>query len=297
MKNKSRAFSLIELSIVILIIGIIIAGVTQGSRLVNAFKLQSAQTLTKSSPVPSIKGLVFWFEPTLDESLVIQGGVDQTEEDTVISQWNDINPLTSAKYYLVDDAADETVTYKKSTGTNGLPSVHFGAEMTLYLSNAPMASDACCVNPGGNGFTVFMVHKPQQADSYLHMYNGTGANTWNYIMGNGGDLLRTFSDANIDETEAGTASTAVGEIGSFMADNNAINFYLNGASQISLATLPTIIKAGNTDNFRIFARNLFVSEIILFDRPLKTEERQTIEAYLGKKYNIGVVKSVGVVVP
>lgn len=45
MKNK-KAFSLIELSIVILIIGIIVAGVTQGLRLINAFRLSSAKSLT-----------------------------------------------------------------------------------------------------------------------------------------------------------------------------------------------------------------------------------------------------------
>ena len=40
-KNKNGAFSLIELSIVILIIGILIAGVTQGSRLVREAKIKN----------------------------------------------------------------------------------------------------------------------------------------------------------------------------------------------------------------------------------------------------------------
>ncbi len=42
MKTKTnKAFSLIELSIVILIIGILVAGVTQGRRLVGQMKLAS----------------------------------------------------------------------------------------------------------------------------------------------------------------------------------------------------------------------------------------------------------------
>jgi len=58
-KNKiSQAFSLIELSIVILIIGILVAGVTQSSRLVTQFRLLSARNMTQSSPVPTIKDLL-----------------------------------------------------------------------------------------------------------------------------------------------------------------------------------------------------------------------------------------------
>jgi prepilin-type N-terminal cleavage/methylation domain-containing protein len=58
MKNQSKAFSLIELSIVILIIGILIAGVTQGSRLVRESKITTAVTLTQSAPIASVKDLV-----------------------------------------------------------------------------------------------------------------------------------------------------------------------------------------------------------------------------------------------
>ncbi|MFM7621060.1 MAG: prepilin-type N-terminal cleavage/methylation domain-containing protein, partial [Alphaproteobacteria bacterium] len=51
-QNLNKAFSLIELSIVILIIGILVAGVTQSSRLVNQFRLTSARNITLSSPLP-----------------------------------------------------------------------------------------------------------------------------------------------------------------------------------------------------------------------------------------------------
>lgn len=53
---KKSAFSLIELSIVILIVGILIAGVTQSSRMVGKSRIKTAKTLTQSSPVGSIKG-------------------------------------------------------------------------------------------------------------------------------------------------------------------------------------------------------------------------------------------------
>lgn len=53
--NFKKAFSLIELSIVILIIGILVAGVTQSSRLINAMRIQSIRSLTINSPYHQFK--------------------------------------------------------------------------------------------------------------------------------------------------------------------------------------------------------------------------------------------------
>ena len=49
--KRQQAFSLIELSIVILVIGILIPGVMQGRELISKVHLQTARLLTTSSPV------------------------------------------------------------------------------------------------------------------------------------------------------------------------------------------------------------------------------------------------------
>ncbi len=49
--KRQQAFSLIELSIVILVVGILIAGVMQGRELISKVHLQTARLLTTSSPV------------------------------------------------------------------------------------------------------------------------------------------------------------------------------------------------------------------------------------------------------
>ena len=50
-KNNASAFSLIEVSVVILVIGILVAGITLGSALVKKSRIAAAQTLTVSSPI------------------------------------------------------------------------------------------------------------------------------------------------------------------------------------------------------------------------------------------------------
>ena len=73
MKNNRglRAFSLIEISIVLLIIGILVAGVTQSSRLISQSKINSARAMTQSSPVSSIKILFSGLKPLLKQVLTM----------------------------------------------------------------------------------------------------------------------------------------------------------------------------------------------------------------------------------
>ncbi len=95
MKNNRRisAFSLIEISIVILIIGILVAGVTQSSRLISQAKLSGAKSMTQSAPVSSIKNLALWIESTSDASFQSS----DLDDGTAITTWNDINPQATLK--------------------------------------------------------------------------------------------------------------------------------------------------------------------------------------------------------
>jgi prepilin-type N-terminal cleavage/methylation domain-containing protein len=117
---KQKAFSLIELSIVILIIGILIAGVTQASRLVGRMRLASARTQTQSSPVAGIRDLHSWFEATSDNSF----DSAEAEDGLSITNWYDINPQVTSKI-----TANQATTTNKPTyianGINNLPAISF----------------------------------------------------------------------------------------------------------------------------------------------------------------------------
>lgn len=65
---KKSAFSLLEVSAVILIIGILIAGVVTANSLVAKSRLAAAQTLTTSSPINGIKDSALWLESSVDKS-------------------------------------------------------------------------------------------------------------------------------------------------------------------------------------------------------------------------------------
>ncbi len=87
-KKLSKAFSLIELSIVILIIGVLIAAAGQGLDLLRDARVAAAQMLTQSSRVGSLKNLILWLETANSASIANSEMVD----GGTVSTWYDNNP-------------------------------------------------------------------------------------------------------------------------------------------------------------------------------------------------------------
>jgi prepilin-type N-terminal cleavage/methylation domain-containing protein len=283
-----KAFSLIELSIVILIIGIIIAGVTQSSSLLRKAKIQSAQNLTKNSPVAGIEDLSLWVESTLPESFVSS----QTEEGQLITQWNDINPQSTDKFYLTNsvDAPNFIALnqfYSESAGPGGLPSIYFDdtALGEMDLTNAPNGSIKVGSSKNNSGKeTTFFVYKVISGG--ISNFYGR----WYFEISPGG--LYNFM-SNIATVSGGTVSHD-SEILSSTMGGSQFNLYINGSNTI---TATTTQKLYISEIFGFNGGSFYLSEIIIFDRILKDEERHSVEQYLGSKYGVNVAVTATPAVP
>jgi prepilin-type N-terminal cleavage/methylation domain-containing protein len=272
-----KAFSLIELSIVILIIGIIIAGVTQSSVLLAKVKIQSAQILTKNSPVAGINGLSLWLEPTLSESFVS----GQTEEGQVIAQWNDINPQTANKLYMVNSFNPNFVSpnqvYSENGGPGGLPSIYFDNTQNGQLGLVVTPTDTDEVALISDKQTFFMVYETTPS-SFLAQ-----TNNWSFQLT---DAYYFYNTRYMDGNVRGGVVSSNAEIASFTVDSK-FNLYVNGSNVISSTR-----GGGDLSTYGRFGINggyFYVSEMIVYDHALKDEERQSVEQYLGKKYGVKVV--------
>jgi hypothetical protein len=77
------------------------------------------------------------------------------------------------------------------------------------------------------------------------------------------------------------------EISSVTIDSDYVTSYVNGSSHIH-AAMTNIAPTLSGSYLSFIGHNANVSELIGFNRVLKDEERQSIEAYLGQKYGIRV---------
>ena len=192
--KKHKAFSLIELSIVIVIIGIIIAGVTQGSRLVKQMKLSSARTQTQSSPISSIKNLELWLESTSEKSF----DDAETEDGATVTTWYDINPQSSVKNNATQ-ATDANKPIYVSSAINGLPALSGNGTSTVLESTL---TDSF-VSSGFTWIGVLQWINPNTGDPRgyfgLKSKTGAGANSGVTLFlddGNAGGGIRIFSPSD-----------------------------------------------------------------------------------------------------
>lgn len=311
MLNKNlnnKAFSLIELSVVILIIGILVAGVTQSSRLVRQMRLSSARSITNSSSVSTIKNLAIWYDSVSEKSFDEADASDATQ----ITNWYDLNPQTSSGTRINAVGSGAARPVYSSNGINGLPALVFDGSDILSSSGAPSLLES-------GSATFFFVINPNSVSSqrFILMQSFTNCATnieIGHSTGNGGQgnfgIHSGCSRANVSPsstvvnlessiismvmlssplTSGVTSNTLIYKNGgsalTLSADASGYNSNLGGAYAKANSTL--FIGARNNGSPDAYYSGK-IGEIIIFSRSLKDEERKSVEQYLGKKWGIKV---------
>lgn len=297
--SGKSAFSLIELSIVVLIIGILVAGVTQGSRLVRQSRIKIAQNLTNSSGIPSIPNLVLWLEPTLENSITSATNSNNPEDGDLISSWNDSNTQSLAKINVTQVTSVNQPTYTIN-GINGLPSLKFNNSI-LYATSAPITA-------GNDAYTMVAVWSSNAIQNTLLIeqrpttYATVNSYAGLWLNGTGGVQFTGYSN---DSAVLSTIVTNKSYIDVMVINNslsNNVTNYLNSNTAVTSVTSgsgggPSNLNVGNY-SFSVGGRtqspintynglaNAILAEVIIFDRALKKSEVADINNYLSKKYNI-----------
>ena len=301
-KLKSKtAFSLIELSIVILIIGILVAGVTQSSRLVSRIKLFTAQSLTISSEITSINNLTLWLETSLDKSLTNSLLSFDVENNNQIQSWNDINPQSSSKINIIQNTSANQPIYT-SNGINGLPSISFNgsSQYLISMNNIP-------INLGDKDYTLVMVWNANSVNFgsigqvVISQSDNPGVcNQLSCFWINAGTYGFAGGCNDFRPTPVFQQTNYIGiiTINNNLASNN-VSIYTNsntpttgttsgGSASLNIGAGHFAIGSRYQNGSMIQYYNGLLSEILVFDRALKIDEIRSVNAYLSKKYSIKV---------
>lgn len=310
--KKNSAFSLIELSVVILIVSILIVGSVESKKFVQKARLTKAQTLTATSPVNDISGLQLWLETSLASSLIKAEATD----NTFVSTWYDNNPDA-----VTQSNATAPVNRRPKyilSGINGLPALKFFADgnwdvMTVagpYIGSATAPATY-------NNYSLFVVAQATAThlidpEDYTTVSGTAGQN---YVIGPNHSNVYTGLSATGSGISFGTNGISVYEHAAgympspivyqatltkpiiilLQYNNKTSSIYVNG-------TLARTAPSQSGRNYIFPSRTIgdentyngssygpfqgFVGEVIAFDRVLPAAEKASVNAYLTNKWNI-----------
>jgi prepilin-type N-terminal cleavage/methylation domain-containing protein len=297
-KTVNKAFSLIELSVVILVIGILVIGITQGSRIMSQAKISAAQSLTTNSSIASINGLSMWLEAT-DEANIVPGAVSATVYGNVadgasVSKWRDRNPHSAAKIVMSTSVANNRPTYVRK-GINNLPSLSFNGSTNF------MSANAAPIGAGDDDYTIIVVWRPLTLPAnslILEQRPSSGSSDQRYAIMHVYSSSLFFASYAGDTSTLATVSANTNYINIMTINNSKASNNVAGYSNSNTGVLrttsasPSLLNVA-ADIFVIGGRssgnnniNALVSEMIIYNRALKQSEIVAINEYLSKKYSI-----------
>lgn len=292
--KKRTAFSLFELSIVALVIGILTTGVIQGNNLIKSARVNSARLLTSTSPVPQINGLVTWYETSMRSSLLEAESYEAAQPTT----WYDISPnsvnvqnAVSKRNSLTRSATSDAV--YKASGINKFPTLNFSTSTTSYFGISNLYQGTIAQS------TIFLVFRPQIAVSSTALYLFKSYNS---------DTTAISIKSNSVTLDAGSSvSTGTVTNAASISYNKdyILAAYFNGTSSAVYINDTTNLIGGATvspgtnsiSGLKIGGASIssssngfsgFLSEVIIYDHPLNLRERKDVMNYLSKKYRISV---------
>lgn len=279
MKNKFRllklkAFSLIEISMVILIIGVFIAGIAASDILIKKSRISAAQTITITSPINGIKDSALWLETSIDTSFddsELTNGVN-------ISSWFDGRKNAVAKPSII--AVGNGPTY--SNTINYVHAVKFDGGGANYLQ----INDASFLN--NTDYTIFVLEKKMDNSSNSYFLGDNPSGTANQKLALGYKADGTITHAQGTNSYDSSVSSYADS-----SDKPRLFVFVQDSSQGKKTYINGILAKSSSDTAQLSGITTLeigksykgeIGEIAIFTRPLKSEERKSVEDYLSKKW-------------
>lgn len=279
-----KAFSIIELSVVVIVISIMVYGIFFALSYVDKYRLNNARSMTINSVVGKIEDLGLWLEPTLDKSF------DGPKEDLdALAVWHDINSQVLSKIDYRKDGVESQPSYVKK-GIAGMPSVLFDRDNYLLSDSAPIMM-------GKEQYTIFVVwQQDSDASGKQHLFYQEGANcnyhdgddcdgNWVGLYVKSGSIYGSVCEDNNDYL---VTNYVAGQpyITAYRVDDsqeNNLSVYVNGQvfgpvkRHVNVGPVASVLG----DNFKGM-----IAEVIIYNRALLPEEMDDVGAYLRSKYGV-----------
>jgi len=279
--QRKKAFSLVEISVVLLLIGAIVAGITVTAKyLIKKARVSTARSLTISSVINGIPDNVLWLETSIIEtSLSNDSETDGSKlrDGDAITAWSNHSnqnqdPITIA-------AAGDGATLDNSI--NYIPAVQFSGSDSNYLSisNAEFLNDT--------DYTIFITEKREASGEAYFIGASGGDDNQTLLLGYSTDTAPIHSQGSGNEYTASLESfSSYGNqprVFTFISDSvDGKKMYINGTLAAQDSDTTQISGLTTLDIGKGYTGE--IAEIVIFDRSLKTEEMNSIVDYMTTKW-------------
>ncbi len=288
-QKKNKAFSIIEISIVILIVALLMAGILNGTSLIGDANLATAQKLTTNSDVSNMESLTLWLETSFSQSLEAQNNA-KVENNVNVATWKDISPLkpVTKRFNLVQLTVANRPEYKENV-TEGLSMIYFKGSSNNFLeftSQNIVLADVL----QNNQATIFAVYRFDKSATGRKLISFGTQDAVNFGYNNNKIEIK-FATNTLTESSDSLKREKLQMLTAVKNASN-ISLYLNGNRQATSTTASSSISDddfGNVGNMRIRVGENFLGwlgEILVFNKALNNKERLQVEQYLLKKWKI-----------
>jgi prepilin-type N-terminal cleavage/methylation domain-containing protein len=281
MKTQRRAFSLIEVAVVLIIISIFVVGIFVSNAFLTKFRIAAAQTLTRSSPIHDIKDNALWLETSLEKSF---NGIESNDTKS-LTTWYEQRNSTNKVFLRAENGGP--------TYSNTINRIH----AVKFAGNGYFSFDGSFLN--NSDYTIFILEKRESANAGNYFLGDSSVTTTNQNL-----LLGYSSDGQISHSQGGTSAYAalVSDYSSSSNSPRIFTFthsatagkktYINGALAAQDETnLEPITGIQNLSLGKEYSGE--IGELVIFTRALEADEISSVEKYLSQKFNSKLVNNSG----
>lgn len=268
--SSKRAFSMVELSIVLTVISLLIAATVAGKSLIKLAGLNKARAITTKIFENNQDNLVAWYESSLEQSFKIT----ETIQDVNLSVWQDLRNAKKSNNLSVIFGVSK---YKKEAIKN-VPAIAFSGSSSLRINSFNSGSLIQA--------TIFIVFRTPNVNGYKMTLLGSANNDF-AISVNGSNIelspsgLVNNSKTIFNDNKPHIITAIVNQQNSKVFIDN----YFEESFNVNLAnsTIGGLVVGCNRYNNQCFSGD--IAEVIIFDTPLKSDRRVEIAKYLVAKYS------------
>jgi len=290
-RRVKLGFSMIELSISLMIISILIGFSIKGGALISYGKTLAARSSSANSPFISDKDLTLWLNSVSESAFSEPSSTQNVASMTNlarIDRWSDSKPSLDAKLNL-DQSTSASMPAYRDSAINTLPGVFFDGGDSLQASSISpiqLFSDSRA--------TIFIV---------LRYFSGN-SNIFSWSSGNNAVLLSGLSATNVLSFRFGGTNAAQSQtsfafsssadfssspkILTLVKNKNSMSMRMNGAAIGSGNSSATSFIDSSAAGNLLIGSSLsgLIGEVIVFKTALDADYISKIEDYLSKKWSI-----------